>query len=82
VTVEKKNTIAEALAARDNRIVRVGTTKQIKKLINKATKGIDLKGRTVLPGLTDPHVHMISDAARTLDTSRFDCRDFYDRGIE
>lgn len=77
VTVDRKGTVAEAVAVRDNKIVKVGTTKQIKNLAGKGTKIIDLRGRTVLPGMMDPHVHMIADAAKALDTDTLDCRDFY-----
>ena len=59
VTVDKKNTLAEAVAISKNKIVQVGTTEQIKKLSAKGTKVIDLKGRTVVLRLTDSHVHMI-----------------------
>ena len=77
VTVDGKSTVAQAVAVRDGRIVRIGTTKEIMKLKGKDTRIIDLKGRTVLPGLTDAHVHMISSAARALDTRWLDCRDLY-----
>ena len=51
---------AEALAVRDTRIMRVGTTAEVRKLAEKATDVVDLKGRFVVPGFTDAHLHFMS----------------------
>lgn len=48
---------AEAVAAKDGRILAVGTRAEIEALAGTATKRIDLAGRTMLPGLIDPHSH-------------------------
>jgi predicted amidohydrolase YtcJ len=50
--------IAQAVAIKGNRILKVGTTKQIKKIIGKDTKLVSLKGKTVVPGLIDTHIHV------------------------
>src|SRR5205814_1013005 len=39
------------------------------------TDGVDLKGRTALPGLADIHVHLASDASRK--SNSIEARDFY-----
>jgi predicted amidohydrolase YtcJ len=57
VTVDGKFTIAEALAVRDDRILAVGSNTEILKLASSQSRRIDLKGKTVLPGLADSHVH-------------------------
>jgi predicted amidohydrolase YtcJ len=57
VTVDPSFSIAEAIAIRGDRIVAVGTTAQIRKLSGTGTQVIDLKGKTVLPGLMDSHMH-------------------------
>jgi len=57
VTVDEKFTIAEALAVRGDRIQAVGSNDDVLKLAGPKTKLIDLKGRTVIPGLIDSHVH-------------------------
>jgi len=57
LTVDGKFTVAEAIAVTGNRISSVGTSAAILKGRTAATKLIDAKGRTVLPGLIDAHVH-------------------------
>ncbi|MGH6683713.1 MAG: amidohydrolase family protein, partial [Pseudolabrys sp.] len=51
-----------ALAIREDKIVAVGTTAEIKKLAGPKTRVIDLAGRTVIPGLIDDHMHAIRAA--------------------
>ena len=57
VTVDERFSIAEALAVRGDRIQAVGLNDDVLKLAGPQTKLIDLKGRTVIPGLIDSHVH-------------------------
>lgn len=70
VTVDDRFTIAQALAIERGRIVAVGTNAQIEKLADAGTKKIDLKGKTVIPGLIDNHAHWIRAAEH--DEVRFD----------
>ncbi len=56
-TVTDAQPKAEAVAIRYGRIVFVGSTADVKKLEGKKTKVIDLKGKTVVPGLVDAHYH-------------------------
>jgi predicted amidohydrolase YtcJ len=49
---------AEAVAVKKDRIVKVGTNEEINSWIGDDTKVIDLQGRTVIPGLTDSHIHV------------------------
>lgn len=62
VTVDDRFTIAQAIAIKDGRIVAVGKTADITKLADGSTKKIDLKGKTVIPGLIDNHSHWIRAA--------------------
>lgn len=48
---------AQAIAIQDGKIAEVGTNKEIEPWIGKDTKVTDLKGRTVVPGFIDTHVH-------------------------
>ncbi len=77
VTVDERDTIAEAVAIKHGRIVKVGTSGEVQELAGDNTEIIDLNGRAVLPGLTDAHVHMIQGGTRALDPRKLDCRDFY-----
>jgi len=62
VTVDENESIAQAVAVKFGRILAVGTNEEIKGLIGKNTKVIDLKGRTAIPGLMDSHCHITSTA--------------------
>jgi predicted amidohydrolase YtcJ len=61
LTVDARDSIAEALAVRDGKIVAVGADEDILRLAGPATRRIDLHGRTATPGLIDSHAH-IADA--------------------
>jgi predicted amidohydrolase YtcJ len=58
ITVDKKFSIAEAIAIRNGRFIAVGSRADIEELAGPSTRCIDLSGATVLPGLTDTHVHV------------------------
>lgn len=75
LTADASNSQAEAVAVYDGKIGAVGSASDIDGLADRRTKKIDLKGRTVLPGLTDPHVHFADGGAAMMH--RLDCRDFY-----
>lgn len=57
VTVDAKFSVTDAIAVRGDRIVAVGPQSDLARFAGPSTKRIDLKGRTVLPGLMDSHVH-------------------------
>jgi predicted amidohydrolase YtcJ len=57
VTVDAGFTTAEAVAIGDGRFTAVGTTAAIRQLAGPSTTVIDLRGRTVIPGLADGHLH-------------------------
>ena len=67
VTVDKDFSIREALAIGHGQILATGTSAAMKKLAGDKAKLIDLGGRTVIPGLTDGHIHGIR-AALTFGT--------------
>ncbi len=56
-TVNDKFSIVEAIAVRGDRIQAIGANDDILKLSGPQTKVTDLKGKTVIPGLCDSHVH-------------------------
>lgn len=57
ITVDQKNTIAQAVAVKNDKIIAVGSNDEIRKLAGSTTKVIDVKGKTVVPGLNDAHLH-------------------------
>ena len=57
ITVDKNFSIAEAVAVKGDKIIAVSTDKEIRSLIGENTKVLDLKGKTMLPGINDTHVH-------------------------
>src|SRR5215471_11827631 len=62
VTVDSNDTIAQAVAITGNKIAATGTTEAIQALAGPNTQKIDLKGRTVIPGIIDTHRHMYGAA--------------------
>jgi predicted amidohydrolase YtcJ len=62
ITVDDKESVVEALAIRDGRIVATGTSAAMRKLAGPNTRTIDVQGRTVIPGLIDSHLHAIRAA--------------------
>ncbi|PRC91159.1 amidohydrolase [Solimicrobium silvestre] len=56
-TVDASDSVQQALAVRDGRIMYVGSNDGAEKLIANTTKVIDLKGRMLMPGLIDAHMH-------------------------
>ncbi len=66
ITVDKDFTIAEAVAIKGDRVIRVGSSVEIRKLSGPNTKKIDLHGKTVLPGLIDAHLHPLMAAVSEL----------------
>ena len=61
-TVDKKHAWAEALAVKNKNIIFIGSSKEIKKYTGTNTKTIDLKGKMVLPGFIDAHMHPLMSA--------------------
>ena len=66
ITVDPRDSIAEAVAIADGKIVFVGSTAQARSRVGDKTQVIDLAGRTATPGLIDTHVHF-SEPADNLD---------------
>jgi hypothetical protein len=60
ITLDDKLATASAVAIQGERISTLGASEQILKLAGPKTKIIDLKKRTVAPGLIDTHIHIIS----------------------
>lgn len=57
VTVDKDFSIHQAIAIKNDRILKVGNNEDVLKTKGDSTKLVNLKGRMVLPGLIDSHTH-------------------------
>lgn len=57
-TVGADDRHVSALAIANGRIAATGTDEQIRSLMGNRTARIDLRGRTVLPGINDSHLHL------------------------
>lgn len=62
ITVDANFSMAQAVAVRGNKIIAVGGNADVLKLAGPDTQVIDLKGRSVIPGLIDTHRHMYGAA--------------------
>jgi predicted amidohydrolase YtcJ len=58
-TLDRSNPTASAVAVKDGVFVAVGRDEEVMPLVGPSTRIIDLKGRRVLPGLIDNHLHII-----------------------
>lgn len=57
LTVDARDTVAQAVAVRDGRIVAVGSNAQVEARVGPGTTVVDLAGRTMIPGIYDAHSH-------------------------
>jgi predicted amidohydrolase YtcJ len=62
VTVWEAKPVAEAVAIHGNHFLAVGSNAEVLKTAGPSTKKVDLKGRCVLPGMIESHVHPVSAA--------------------
>ena len=66
ITVDAAFTIAQAIAIAGDRIVAVGPDAAMAAHTAPATRVVDLKGKTVIPGIIDGHAHMDREALRNV----------------
>src|SRR5215472_16537518 len=57
VTVDPHFSISEAMAVRNGRFLAVGSNSEIRKYTGNSTRVVDLRGKTVIPGFEDSHLH-------------------------
>lgn len=56
-TVDAARRWAQAVAVRDGRIAAVGTDAEVRELVGPRTEVVDLRGRMLVPGFQDAHIH-------------------------
>jgi len=82
ITVDERFSIAQAVAIRGDRIAATGTNQEIGQLAGANTRRIDLKGKAVIPGLIDNHMHLLRAAATWVKEVRFDGVDSRKQAVE
>src|SRR5690606_5933625 len=60
ITVDSAFSIVEAVAIHNGRFVSIGTTEEVSKWISPATRILDLKGHTAIPGIIEGHAHLVA----------------------
>jgi predicted amidohydrolase YtcJ len=80
-TVDAAQPEAEALAVWRDRILFVGKDADVAALIGPKTRVIDLKGKRVLPGFYDSHLHMLSGGRLLAQVNLKDCKDEAEFGV-
>jgi predicted amidohydrolase YtcJ len=67
VTLWDKAPVAEAVAIRGDRFIAVGSNADVLPLAGERTRKIDLKRRTVVPGIIESHTHPVAAALSERD---------------
>ena len=63
--------VYQAIAVKEDKIVKLGTNAQVRALAGPDTKIFDLKGRTLMPGIVEPHSHIYGRATGFLNRFGF-----------
>ena len=58
-TLDRENPVAEAVAIRDGKFLAVGREQEVRAAAGPDATVIDAKGRRLIPGLIDSHIHVI-----------------------
>jgi predicted amidohydrolase YtcJ len=74
-TVDPAKPVAEAVAICGERIGRVGTNDEVRKLAGPTARVIDAGGKLLLPGFNDAHVHLIMGAEEIVGVDLRPARD-------
>jgi predicted amidohydrolase YtcJ len=74
-TMDAASSRAQAVCVRAGRIAAIGTDDDIRSWLDPTTEVIDLRGRMLIPGFQDAHVHPVSSGVEML---RCDLSDLYD----
>ena len=75
-TLDDRNTVAQAVGVENGRIVFVGSNEEASEI--SCEDRVDLKGRLLLPGFVDSHMHMLNYAYVENSVKLFDCRSVED----
>ncbi|MGQ0733608.1 MAG: amidohydrolase [Acidobacteriota bacterium] len=77
-TADGNGTMAEAVAVQGNKILVVGTNREVQRLRRPRTEVIDAQGGAVLPGFIDAHLHLLSGGLALSQISLLEARTLAD----
>jgi len=77
-TVNKTNPIVAAVAIKDSKILKTGTSEEIQKYIGENTKVIDLTGKFVYPGFVEGHAHIMGIGDNQLNVNLLGVKSYED----
>ncbi len=63
--------IYQAIAVKGDKIMKLGSSAEVRTLAGPDTRVLDLRGRTLIPGIIEPHSHIYGGAVRYLDRFGF-----------
>jgi predicted amidohydrolase YtcJ len=66
ITIDPASTVTQAIAISNDKIVAVGPNDAMASHTGPATRVVDLKGKAVIPGITDGHAHMDREGLRNV----------------
>ncbi|MPZ36918.1 MAG: amidohydrolase family protein [Rhizobiales bacterium] len=66
ITIDAASTVTDAIAVSNDKIIAVGPNDAMAAHIGPSTRVIDLKGKAVIPGITDGHAHMDREGLRNV----------------
>ncbi|KAB3539066.1 amidohydrolase [Alkaliphilus pronyensis] len=78
ITMDDEQPKAEAIYVKGDSFYRVGSVKEVMSYSDDNTRVIDLKNQTVLPGMNDSHMHLISYALSTKKVDLRHCKSLED----
>lgn len=70
-TSTQVGTTYQGIAVKGEKIMKLGTTEEIQSVAGPDTQVFDLKGKTLIPGIIEPHSHMYGRAVQMLDRLGF-----------
>lgn len=79
LTVDKHDSICEAVAVKNGKIIFCGSDAAVADYCDSATQIIDLSGRTLIPGFIDSHLHM---GVMGMNATGVDCRYPYVKSVK
>jgi len=65
ITLDPQNSISEAIAIKDGRIMATGSEEQLSHLIGPVNQVFDMEGGTTTPGLISTHNHFLQHGVST-----------------